>query len=166
MRIDNLVQIAHNVRVGAHSAMAAFSGVSGSTVIGKRCMFAGKSATVGHITVCDDVTIWGRCTVSKDITEPGVLASPRGRCVANTLGALDSMAMEADGTAVVAALRQGLLVVRPDETHEFIAVDGPLITNVAFGGDDMQTAYITESALGSLIAMPWPRPGHAPLYGA
>lgn len=101
-----------------------------------------------------------------DVTDPGVLASPRGRCVANTLGNLDSMAVEADGTAVVAALRQGLLVVRPDETHEFLPVDGPLITNIAFGGADMQTAYITESGLGSLISVSWPRPGHAPLFGA
>ena len=75
VRIDNLCMIAHNVHVGAHTAMAAMVGVAGSAKIGKRCMFAGKSATVGHISVCDDVTIWGRCTVSKDITEPGVYGS-------------------------------------------------------------------------------------------
>ncbi len=69
------------------------------------------------------------------------------------------MAVEADGTVVVAALRDGLLVVRPDESHEFVAVDGPLITNVAFGGPDRQTAYLTESAIGSLFATNWPRPG-------
>ncbi len=94
-----------------------------------------------------------------DISEPGTLDNPRGRCVANTLGAMDSMAVEADGTVVVAALRQGLLVVRPDETHDFLSVDGPLITNIAFGGPDRTTAYITESALGSLISVEWPRPG-------
>lgn len=95
-----------------------------------------------------------------DVTAPGEL-DPRGRCVANTLGHLDSMAVEEDGTVVVAALRDGLLVVRPDETHEFVAVEGALITNVAFGGDDHRTAYITESAFGSLIAADWPRPGLA-----
>jgi gluconolactonase len=94
-----------------------------------------------------------------DVTEAGVLDNPRGRCVANTLGHLDSMALEADGTVVVAALREGILVIRPDETHEFLALDGPLITNVAFGGAEHRTAYITESAVGSLVSIEWPRPG-------
>ncbi len=72
VRIDNQCMVAHNVHVGAHTALAAKVGIAGSAVIGKRCMFAGKSGTVGHISVCDDVTILGRGTVSKDITEPGV----------------------------------------------------------------------------------------------
>ena len=71
VRIDNLVQIAHNVRIGAHTAMAALSGVSGSTVIGKRCMFGGQSGTVGHISICDDVVVGGVTMISKDITQPG-----------------------------------------------------------------------------------------------
>jgi UDP-3-O-[3-hydroxymyristoyl] glucosamine N-acyltransferase len=71
VRLDNLIQIAHNVRIGEHTAMAAQSGVSGSTVIGKRCMFAGQSGLVGHITICDDVVIGGATMVSKDIREPG-----------------------------------------------------------------------------------------------
>ncbi len=72
VRMDNQVMVAHNVRVGAHTALAAMVGIAGSTVIGKRCMLAGKAGTVGHITICDDVTVLGRGTVSKDITEPGV----------------------------------------------------------------------------------------------
>ncbi len=71
VRLDNLIQIAHNVRIGEHTAMASLSGVSGSTVIGKRCMFAGQSGIVGHIRICDDVVIGGATMVSKDITEPG-----------------------------------------------------------------------------------------------
>ena len=71
VRLDNLIQIAHNVRIGEHTAMAAQSGVSGSTVIGKRCMFAGQSGLVGHITICDDVVIGGATMVTKDIREPG-----------------------------------------------------------------------------------------------
>jgi UDP-3-O-[3-hydroxymyristoyl] glucosamine N-acyltransferase len=51
--------------------MASLSGVSGSTVIGKRCMFAGQSGIVGHIRICDDVVIGGATMVSKDIREPG-----------------------------------------------------------------------------------------------
>jgi UDP-3-O-[3-hydroxymyristoyl] glucosamine N-acyltransferase len=71
VRLDNLIQIAHNVRIGEHTAMAALSGVSGSTVIGKRCMFGGQSGIVGHISICDDVVIGGATMVSKDIREPG-----------------------------------------------------------------------------------------------
>ena len=71
VRIDNLVQIAHNVRVGAHTAMAALVGVSGSTVIGSRCMLAGQVGVVGHISICDDVVVAGKTMVSKSIAEPG-----------------------------------------------------------------------------------------------
>jgi UDP-3-O-[3-hydroxymyristoyl] glucosamine N-acyltransferase len=71
VRLDNLIQIAHNVRIGEHTAMASLSGVSGSTVIGKRCMFAGQTGVVGHIRICDDVVIGGATMVSKDIREPG-----------------------------------------------------------------------------------------------
>ena len=71
VRLDNLIQIAHNVRIGEHTAMAALTGVSGSTVIGKRCMFAGQTGIVGHIAICDDVVIGGATMVSKDIREPG-----------------------------------------------------------------------------------------------
>ncbi len=75
VRIDNLCIIAHNVHVGAHTAMAAMTGISGSTTIGKRCLFAGQSGAVGHVTICDDVVISGKAVVSKDITEPGVYAA-------------------------------------------------------------------------------------------
>ena len=71
VRIDNLCQIAHNVQIGAHSALAAMSGIAGSTVIGKRCMFAGMGGAVGHITICDDVIVGAKSFVSKDVTEPG-----------------------------------------------------------------------------------------------
>jgi UDP-3-O-[3-hydroxymyristoyl] glucosamine N-acyltransferase len=71
VRIDNLVQIAHNVQVGDHTAMAAFTGISGSTIIGRRCMFAGQSGVVGHIRICDDVIVGGATMISKDIDMPG-----------------------------------------------------------------------------------------------
>lgn len=94
-----------------------------------------------------------------DISEPGALVDDKGVCIANTLSSLDSMAIEVDGTIVVAALRDGLLVVRPDGSYEFLRVDGPLITNIAFSREGDNVAYITESALGSLIAIEWPRDG-------
>lgn len=71
VRLDNLVQIAHNVRIGEHSALAAMTGISGSTVIGKRCMFGGQTGTVGHLSICDDVIVTGKSMVTKDISEPG-----------------------------------------------------------------------------------------------
>ena len=71
VRIDNLCMIAHNVQVGAHTAMAAQTGIAGSTTIGKRCMFAGNTGSVGHISICDDVVVLGKAMVTKDITEPG-----------------------------------------------------------------------------------------------
>ena len=75
VRIDNLCMIAHNVRIGEHTAMAGMTGIAGSTVIGKRCMFAGSSGTVGHITICDDVVLSACSVFTKDVTEPGTYAS-------------------------------------------------------------------------------------------
>jgi len=71
VKLDNQVQIAHNVRVGAHTVMAAFSGVAGSTVVGRRCMFGGAVVVVGHLTVCDDAVFTFRSTVLRSVTEPG-----------------------------------------------------------------------------------------------
>lgn len=75
VRLDNQIQIGHNVHVGDHTAMAAGVAVAGSTHIGKRCMLAGMAGLAGHIEICDDVTILGKCMVSKSITEPGAYAS-------------------------------------------------------------------------------------------
>ncbi|MCH8059119.1 MAG: UDP-3-O-(3-hydroxymyristoyl)glucosamine N-acyltransferase [Proteobacteria bacterium] len=75
VKIDNLVHIAHNCRVGAHTAIAAQCGFGGSVVIGQRCMFAGHSGAVGHVTICDDVIVSAQGMITKDIKEPGVYAS-------------------------------------------------------------------------------------------
>ena len=75
VRIDNLVHLAHNVRIGAHTAIAAQCGFAGSAVIGKRCMFAGHSGTVGHVTVCDDVIVSAQGMITKNVKEPGIYAS-------------------------------------------------------------------------------------------
>jgi UDP-3-O-[3-hydroxymyristoyl] glucosamine N-acyltransferase len=71
-KLDNLVHIAHNVRVGQHSALAAMTGVAGSTSIGKRCMFAGQAGIDGHLSICDDVIVGGNSVITKDILEPGL----------------------------------------------------------------------------------------------
>jgi len=75
VKLDNQIQIAHNVRVGAHTAMAAFVGVSGSTTIGSRCLIAGQVGIGGHLTICDNVMITGKSMVSTSIRKPGVYSS-------------------------------------------------------------------------------------------
>ena len=72
VKLDNLIQIAHNVKIGAFTAMAGCSGVAGSTVIGKHCMIAGDVMFVGHIQVADHVQVTGSTTVTRSITKPGV----------------------------------------------------------------------------------------------
>ena len=74
VRIDNLCMIAHNVHIGAHTAIAAMVGIAGSTRVGRRCMLAGQAGVVGHVSICDDVIVSGQAVVSKDIREPGTYA--------------------------------------------------------------------------------------------
>jgi UDP-3-O-[3-hydroxymyristoyl] glucosamine N-acyltransferase len=75
VKIDNLVQIGHNVQIGGHTVIAACSGVSGSAVIGRRCMLGGMVGVVGHLEICDDVAVTGRTMVSSSIRRPGVYSS-------------------------------------------------------------------------------------------
>lgn len=75
VKIDNLVQIAHNVRVGAHTVMAGGTVVAGSTKIGRHCVFGGGICVNGHIAITDRVIITGMAMVVKSITEPGVYSS-------------------------------------------------------------------------------------------
>jgi UDP-3-O-[3-hydroxymyristoyl] glucosamine N-acyltransferase len=72
VKLDNQIQIAHNVRIGAHTAMAAFVGVSGSTTIGSHCMIAGQVGIAGHLSICDHVVVTGKSMVSASIRKPGV----------------------------------------------------------------------------------------------
>jgi UDP-3-O-[3-hydroxymyristoyl] glucosamine N-acyltransferase len=59
-KLDNLVQIGHNVRVGANTVMAAQAGISGSSRIGRHCIFGGQSAMAGHIQAGDNLTVGAR----------------------------------------------------------------------------------------------------------
>ena len=84
VRIDNQVQIAHNVRIGAHSAIAGCVGIAGSTRIGRYCMIAGASGIAGHLEICDSVIITAMSTVLDSIDQPGEYGSgipsrPHGR---------------------------------------------------------------------------------------
>ncbi|MBP4045774.1 UDP-3-O-(3-hydroxymyristoyl)glucosamine N-acyltransferase [Chromobacterium violaceum] len=74
-KIDNLVQIAHNVEIGEHTAIAGCVGIAGSTKIGARCTVGGAAMFVGHIEVADRTHIGGGTLVSKSIKEAGNYAS-------------------------------------------------------------------------------------------
>ncbi len=71
VRLDNLIHIAHNCRVGAHTAMAACVGVAGSTHIGANCMIGGAAMISGHLTIGDRVHVSGGTLVAKNIDKPG-----------------------------------------------------------------------------------------------
>lgn len=74
-KLDNQIQVAHNVRIGAHTAIAACVGIAGSATIGRHCKISGGAAVLGHLSVADDVTITARSLVTKDIKKPGVYSS-------------------------------------------------------------------------------------------
>jgi len=75
VKIDNQVQIGHNVRIGEHTVIAGCVGISGSAVIGRRCMLGGMVGVVGHLEICDDVLVTGRTMVSSSIRQPGMYSS-------------------------------------------------------------------------------------------
>jgi UDP-3-O-[3-hydroxymyristoyl] glucosamine N-acyltransferase len=74
-KLDNQIQVGHNVTIGAHTAIAACTGISGSTTIGKRCMIGGMVGFAGHLTIADDVVITGCSLVSASIREAGSYSS-------------------------------------------------------------------------------------------
>jgi len=75
VRLDNQIQVAHNVRIGAHTVMAGCSAVAGSAEIGKNCLIGGNVGVLGHLRVCDDVTLQARTLVTRSITKPGSYSS-------------------------------------------------------------------------------------------
>jgi UDP-3-O-[3-hydroxymyristoyl] glucosamine N-acyltransferase len=71
VKLDNLVQIAHNVRVGAHAAMAGCVGIAGSTTIGAHCTLGGGAIVLGHLTLADHVHVSAATVISRSIRKPG-----------------------------------------------------------------------------------------------
>jgi UDP-3-O-[3-hydroxymyristoyl] glucosamine N-acyltransferase len=71
VKIDNLVQVAHNVSIGEDSAIASQTGISGSTKIGKHVLLAGQVGLAGHIEITDNVILYAKSGISTDITKPG-----------------------------------------------------------------------------------------------
>jgi UDP-3-O-[3-hydroxymyristoyl] glucosamine N-acyltransferase len=78
VKIDNLVQVAHNVEVGEHSAIAALAGVSGSVQLGKHNMIGGQAGFVGHISLADGTKVNAQSGVTKSVRHPGqsLMGSP------------------------------------------------------------------------------------------
>jgi UDP-3-O-[3-hydroxymyristoyl] glucosamine N-acyltransferase len=72
VKLDNLIQVGHNARIGAHTVVAACTAIAGSTSIGRGCMIAGAVAIAGHLSIADGVTVTGMTTVSRSIAQKGV----------------------------------------------------------------------------------------------
>jgi UDP-3-O-[3-hydroxymyristoyl] glucosamine N-acyltransferase len=72
VKLDNLIHLAHGVRIGEHTAIAAQTGISGSTTIGRRNRLAGQVGVVGHIRTTDDVIVYAQSGVGKNVTKPGI----------------------------------------------------------------------------------------------
>jgi len=71
VKIDNLVQIAHNVEIGDHTAIAAQTGIAGSTKVGANCVFAGQVGVNGHITIADKSIFGAQTGITNNIKESG-----------------------------------------------------------------------------------------------
>ncbi len=71
VRLDNLIMIAHNVHVGAHTAIAACTGIAGSSRVGRHCRIGGAVGIAGHLTIADNVEISGKTLITKSITQAG-----------------------------------------------------------------------------------------------
>jgi UDP-3-O-[3-hydroxymyristoyl] glucosamine N-acyltransferase len=71
VKLDNQIQIAHNVKIGAHTAIAACVGIAGSATIGSHCTLGGAAMIYGHITIADNVNISAGTLVMKSLDEPG-----------------------------------------------------------------------------------------------
>ena len=75
VKLDNQIQVAHNVHIGAHSALAGCVGIAGSAHIGRHCMLGGGVGVAGHLEITDRVQVTGMSLVAQSITRPGAYSS-------------------------------------------------------------------------------------------
>lgn len=75
VKLDNQIQVAHNVRIGAHTAIAACTGIAGSAKIGAHCTIGGAAMIVGHIEIADRVNISTNTLITKSLSQPGTYTS-------------------------------------------------------------------------------------------
>ena len=72
VKLDNLIQVGHNVRIGAHSALAGCVGIAGSATIGRHCAIGGGAIVLGHLTLADGVQVSAATVITRSITRPGL----------------------------------------------------------------------------------------------
>ena len=75
VKLDNQIQVAHNVHIGAHSAMAGCVGIAGSAKIGRNCTVGGAGMILGHLQIADNVSVSSGTLITKSITKPGAYTS-------------------------------------------------------------------------------------------
>lgn len=78
VKLDNQIQVAHNVRIGAYTAIAGCTAIAGSTKIGRHCTIAGMSGITGHLEIADGTHITAMSLVSRSISRPGAYSSGTG----------------------------------------------------------------------------------------
>jgi gluconolactonase len=114
--------------------------------------------------------VWAWNVVEPGVATGGGLLPPHGDLLAGLPGLqlLDSLAVDGEGHVCVGTLNNGgITVIAPDGSSvDHIPLDDPLVTNIAFGGAGLRTAYVTASGTGRLLALDWPRPGLALAHGA
>ena len=74
VKLDNQIQVGHNVRIGAHTAMAGCVGIAGSSHVGRRCTVGGGAVILGHLEIVDDVHVGAGSIVTRSIRQPGQYA--------------------------------------------------------------------------------------------
>jgi len=75
VKLENQIQIGHKVRIGDHTVVAGCSAIAGSAIVGKNCLIGGGVGIVGHIEVCDGVTVQAMSLVTHSIRQPGSYSS-------------------------------------------------------------------------------------------
>jgi UDP-3-O-[3-hydroxymyristoyl] glucosamine N-acyltransferase len=71
VKLDNLIQIAHNCRIGAHTVIAGCTGIAGSAIIGKHCKIGGAAMILGHLSIADNVTISPGSMIMRSVNKAG-----------------------------------------------------------------------------------------------
>lgn len=79
VKLDNMVHIGHNCRIGEHTIICGCSGLGGSTIVGKYCVLGGGVGVIGHLSIADRVQVSARTLISRTISEPGMYSSGTGQ---------------------------------------------------------------------------------------
>ena len=77
VKLDNMIQVAHNVEIGENTVIASQTAIAGSSKVGKNCMIGGQVAIAGHLSIADNVKVAGKTGIAKDVKEEGkILQGP------------------------------------------------------------------------------------------